>query len=67
MTSIDTVLREVLVTLKEEQACLELWFKDKSISEEACRGIQISLTRISEALRKLTALHSDVTNVTEES
>jgi hypothetical protein len=67
MTSIDTVLREVLVTLKEEQACLELWFKDKSVSEEACRGIQISLTKISEALGKLAALDSDVTNVTEES
>ena len=67
MTSIDTMLREVLVTLKEEQACLELWLKDKSASEDVCRGIEKSLTNISEALGKLTALDSGVTNVTEES
>jgi hypothetical protein len=67
MTSIDTVLREVLVTLKEEQACLELWFKDQSVNEDVRRGIEISLTKISEALGKLATLDSGVTNVTEES
>jgi hypothetical protein len=67
MTSIDTVLREVLVTLKEEQACLERWFKDKAVNEDVRRGIEISLTKINEALGKLTALDSGVTNVTEES
>jgi hypothetical protein len=67
MTSIDTVLREVLVTLKEEQACLELWFKDKSVNEDVRRGIEISLTNICEALGKLAALDSGVTNVREES
>ena len=56
MTSIDTMLREVLVTLKEEQACLKLWFKDKSLNEEVHLGIEISLTKISEALGKLAAL-----------
>jgi hypothetical protein len=56
MTSINTVLREVLVTLKEEQACLKLWFKDKSVNEDVRRGIEISLTKISEALGKLAAL-----------
>jgi hypothetical protein len=56
MTSKDTVLREVLVILKEEQACPELWFKDKSVSEDAWRGIEISLAKISEALGKLAAL-----------
>jgi predicted RNA-binding protein (virulence factor B family) len=56
MTSTDTVLREVLVILKEEQACLELWFKDKSVNEDVRRGIEISLTKISEALGKLAAL-----------
>jgi predicted RNA-binding protein (virulence factor B family) len=55
MTSIDTILREVLVTLKEEQACLKLWFKDKSVNEDVRRGIEISLTKISEALGKLAA------------
>ena len=35
-----TVLREVLVTLKEEQACLELWFKDKSVNEDVRRGVR---------------------------
>jgi hypothetical protein len=67
MTSIDTVLREVLVALKEEQACLELWFKHKSVNDDVRRGIEISLTKISEALGKLAALDSAVTNVTEES
>jgi hypothetical protein len=67
LTSIDTVLREVLVTLKEERACLELWFNDKSVNEDVCRGIEISLTKISEALGKLAALDSGVTNVREES
>jgi hypothetical protein len=56
MTSIDTLLREVLVTLKEEQACLELWFKDKSVNENVRRGIENSLTKIDEALGKLAAL-----------
>ncbi len=56
MTSTDTVLREVLVILKEEQACLELWFKDKWVNEDVRRGIEISLTKISEALEKLAAL-----------
>jgi hypothetical protein len=45
-----TVLEEVLVTLKEEQACLELWFKDKSANENVRRGVENSLTKISEAL-----------------
>jgi hypothetical protein len=67
MTSIDTVLREVLVTLKEEQACLELWFKEKSVNEDVRRGIEIPLAKISEALGKLAALDSGVTNVREES
>jgi hypothetical protein len=58
MTSIDTVLREVLVTPKEEQACLELWFKDDSVNEDSVnedvrRGIEISLTKISDALENL--------------
>ena len=56
MTSTDTVLREVLVILKEEQACLELWFKDKSFNEDVLRRIEISLTKISEALGKLAGL-----------
>jgi predicted RNA-binding protein (virulence factor B family) len=56
MTPIDTMLREVLVTLKEEQACLKLWFEDKSVNEDVRRGIEISLTKISEALGKLAAL-----------
>jgi hypothetical protein len=56
MTSIDTMLREVVFTLKEEQACLKLWFKDNSANEDVRRGIEISLTKISEALGKLAAL-----------
>jgi predicted RNA-binding protein (virulence factor B family) len=56
MTSIDTMLREVVVTLKEEQACLKLWLKDKSVNEDVRRRIEISLTKISEALGKLAAL-----------
>ena len=56
MISIDTMLREVVVTLREEQACLELWFKDKPVNEDVLRGIEISLTKISEALEKLAAL-----------
>jgi hypothetical protein len=56
MTSIDTMLREVVVTLKEEQACLKLWFEDKSVNEDVRRGIEISLTKISDALGKLAAL-----------
>ena len=47
MTSIDTMLREVLVTLKEEQACLKLWFEDTSVNEDVRRGIENSLTKIS--------------------
>ena len=58
MTSIDTMLREVGVTLKEEQACLQLWFKDKSVNEDVRRGIENSLTKISEALGKLAALET---------
>lgn len=56
ITSIDTMLREVVVTLKEEQACLKLWFEDKSLNEDVLHGIEISLTKISEALGKLVAL-----------
>jgi len=56
MTTIDTMLREVVITLKEEQACLKLWFEDTSVNEDVRRGIEISLTRISEALGKLAAL-----------
>ena len=56
MTSIETMLREVLVTLKEEQACLKLWFEDKSVNEAVRRGIENSLTKISEDLGKLAAL-----------
>ena len=40
---------------KEEQACLQLWFKDKSTNEDVRRGIEKSLTKISEALGKLAA------------
>ena len=50
------MLREVLVTLKEEQACLKLWFQVKSVNEDVRRRIEISLTKISEALGKLAAL-----------
>jgi hypothetical protein len=51
------MLREVFVTLKEEQAYLELWFEDKSVNEDVRRrGIENSLTKISEALGKLAAL-----------
>jgi hypothetical protein len=51
------MLREVVVTLKEEQAYLELWFEDKSVNEDVRRrGIENSLTKISEALGKLAAL-----------
>jgi hypothetical protein len=51
------MLREVVVTLKEEQACLELWFEDQSVNEDVRRrGIENSLTKISEALEKLAAL-----------
>jgi hypothetical protein len=56
MTPTDTMLREVLVTLKEEQACLKLWFEDRSVNEDVRRGIENSLTKISEALGKLAAL-----------
>ena len=56
MTSIETMLREVVVTLKEEQACLKLWFEDRSVNEDVRRGIEISLTKISDALGKLAAL-----------
>ena len=52
------MLREVVVTLKEEQACLELWFKEKPVNEDVLRGIEISLTKISEALGKLAALEN---------
>jgi hypothetical protein len=51
------MLREVVVTVKEEQAYLELWFEDKSVNEDVRRrGIENSLTKISEALGKLAAL-----------
>jgi hypothetical protein len=53
--TIDTMLREVVVTLKEEHACLKLWFEDKSVNEDVLQGIEISLTKISEALGKLAA------------
>ena len=56
MKPIHTMLREVLVILKEEQACLKLWFEDRSVYEDVRRGIEISLTKISEALGKLAAL-----------
>jgi hypothetical protein len=56
MKSIDTTLRQVLITLKEEQACLQLWFKETSVNEDVRRGIEISLIKISEALGKLVAL-----------
>ena len=66
MTSIATMLREVVVTLKEEQACLKLWFEDKSVNEDLRRrGIEISLIKISEALGKLAALEKG--SATEES
>ena len=58
---LDTMLREVVLTLKEEQACLELWFKDKAVNEDVLRGIEISLARISEALGKLAALEKGKT------
>ncbi|HZI87774.1 MAG TPA: hypothetical protein VFD48_13150 [Pyrinomonadaceae bacterium] len=67
MTPIDTMLREVLVTLKEEQACLKLWFKDKSFNDDVRRGIEISLTRISEALGKLAALKKGDDDVKRDS
>ena len=50
------MLREAAVTLKEEQACLKLWFKDKSLNEDVRQGIEISLTKISEVLGKLAPL-----------
>ena len=50
------MLREVVVVLKEEQACLELWFKDKSLNEDVLRGIEVSLRNISEVLGKLAGL-----------
>ena len=56
MTSTDTMLREVLVILQEDQACLKLWFEDMSVNEDVRRGIENSLTKISEALGKLAAL-----------
>ena len=67
MTPIDTMLREVLVTLKEEQACLKLWFEDKSVNEDVRRGIEISLTKISEALGKLAALKKGDDDVKRDS
>jgi len=56
MTPIETMLREVVVTFKEEQACLKLWFEDKSVTEDVSRGIEISPTNLSKALGKLAAL-----------
>jgi hypothetical protein len=50
------MLREVVVTFKEEQACLKLWFEDKSVTEDVSRGIEISPTNLSKALGKLAAL-----------
>jgi hypothetical protein len=56
------MLREVVVTVKEEQAYLELWFEDKSVNEDVRRrGIENSLTKISEALGKLAALEKGKT------
>jgi hypothetical protein len=45
MKSIDTMLREVVVTLKEEHAYLKLWFEEKSVNEDVTQGIEISLTK----------------------
>jgi hypothetical protein len=56
MKRVDTMLREVLITLKEEQACLQLWLEDKSVNEDVRRGIEKSLAKICEALGKLAAL-----------
>ena len=56
MKPVDTMLREVLITLKEEQACLQLWLEDKSVNEDVRRGIEKSLAKICEALGKLAAL-----------
>ena len=67
MTPTDTMLREVLVTLKEEQACLKHWFEDKSVNDDLRRGIEISLTRISEALGKLAALKKGDDDVKRDS
>ena len=53
MTSIATMLREVVVTLKEEQACLKLWSEDTSVNEDVRQGIEISLSKISEARANL--------------
>ena len=56
--NLDTMLREIVVTLKEEQACLELWLKDKSVNEDVLRGIEVSLKNISEVLGKLAGLEN---------
>jgi hypothetical protein len=50
------VLREVVVTLKEENAVLKRWLKDKSLSEEVMQVVEISLTKISVALGKVLEL-----------
>jgi hypothetical protein len=50
------VLREVVVTLKEENAVLKRWLKDKSLSEDVMQGMEISLTKISVALGKVLEL-----------
>jgi hypothetical protein len=50
------VVREVVVTLKEENAVLKRWLKDKSLSEEVMQVVEISLTKISVALGKVLEL-----------
>ena len=37
------VLREVVVTLKEENAVFKCWLKDKLLSEDVMQGMEISL------------------------
>lgn len=55
-TNQDAVLREVVVTLKEENAFLKRWLEDKSLSEDVMRGMEISLTKLSVALGKVLEL-----------
>jgi hypothetical protein len=55
-TNQDAVLREVVVTLKEENAFLKRWLKDTSVSEDVMRGMEISLTKLSVVLGKVLEL-----------
>jgi hypothetical protein len=60
MSDLKALLFDVSNTLREEEACLKLWFKaavstDKSLNDVQ-QGIENSLTRISLALGKLAAL-----------